>query len=132
MCLCFALPITLATMPKELTHSECRALLCIVCVKKKPCVRPISDDVKQLIETHYQAGLDFINDDRLPNKICGLCRLRLREIESGKRTEKLAVFNYKILHYPPGRRNGMYKGILGTILTRKGMLDTILTRTRVY
>ena len=92
---------------RKLTHDQCRAKLCIVCVKKKDCVRPISEDVKLLIERHYRPGLDHINDDRLPTKICGLCRIRLRETASGKRVHKFEVFDYDLLNYPPERRNGM-------------------------
>ena len=94
-------------MPKPLPHSKCRALLCIICVKKKKCVRPISEKVKLQIEVNYTTGLDFENDDRLPTQICGLCRFDLGEISSGRRVDKLQVFDYKRLNYPPERRNGM-------------------------
>ena len=55
---------SLATMPGALNHFESRAKHCIVCVKKKKCVRPITEEVKQQIETHYKSGLDFEHDDR--------------------------------------------------------------------
>ena len=100
-------------MPGALNHSESRAKHCIVCVKKKKCVRPITEEVKQQIETHYKSGLDFEHDDRLPTKICGLCRHNLRQIASGKRVEKIPVFDYRLLNYPPDRRNGMYFRVIG-------------------
>ena len=95
-------------MPKALNHSKCRALLCLICVEKKKCVRPISEGVKVLIETHYQAGLDYVKDDRLPTKICEQCRQHLRDMSNGKRMDRPKVFNYKLLDFPPERRNGMY------------------------
>ena len=76
-------------------------------------MRPISEDVKQLIEAHHRPGLNHENDERLPTKICTLCRGYLQDIASGKRVEKLPVFDYKLLDYPPERRNGMlFLGIL--------------------
>ena len=84
-------------------------MLCIVCVKKKKSssLQPISDSVQNLIETHYKAGFDFKNDDRLPTQICTLCRGYLRDISSGKRTKEIPVFNYRLLDYPLDKRNGM-------------------------
>ena len=95
-------------MPKALSHAKCRALLCLVCVKKKPGLRPISEEVKQQIETYYRAGLNPLSDDRLPTKICELCRCYLRDISTGKRRRDcLEAFDYERLNYPPERRNGM-------------------------
>ena len=94
-------------MCKALTHTKCRAMLCLICVLKK-AVRPISEVVRQQIKTYHHAGLDHINDDRLPTSICVKCRLHLGQLASGKRVDKLPMFDYKLLDHPPQRRNGMY------------------------
>ena len=94
-------------MPRPLNHLKCRAMLCLVCVKKKS-VRSISPGIQVLIETHYKAGLDPKKDERLPTKICEKCRQHLTEMSNGRRSDRLEVFDYEILNSPPARRNGMY------------------------
>lgn len=58
-----------------------------------------------LIETQHQDGLDPVKDDRLPTKICDQCRKHLMDLSSGKREDKLKVFDYTRLNLPPERRN---------------------------
>ena len=70
-------------------------------------MRPISESVKLQIETHYQSGLDHVKDDRLPTKICEKCRQHLRQLSNGERKDKIPVFDYTLLNFPPERRNGM-------------------------
>ena len=63
-------------MPPPLNHEQCRAKLCILCVKKdqkKRKVGPISAAVRAKIVEHIPA---LVNDDpRLPNGICTSCRV---------------------------------------------------------
>ena len=67
----------------KITHDSARACICKVCVKKKDCVRPITDRYEALISTHYRSDLDP-KDESLPTGICQLCRQALNNIESGK------------------------------------------------
>ena len=68
---------------KPLTHEECRAKLCILCVTKKSDVRPISAAVRAKIVEHIP-GLDFNDDPRLPNGICCNDRKALQNSASSK------------------------------------------------
>ena len=67
-----------ASDKKRLTHDQCRLKVCVLCVKKKPSVRPISSKVRDLIQCHIP-GLNFENDTRLPNAICNNCRGALQD-----------------------------------------------------
>ena len=67
---------------KALTHEECRVKLCILCVKKKPDVRPISAAVRAKV-VELVPGLDY-DDPRLPNGICTNDRKALQKAASSK------------------------------------------------
>ena len=69
-------------MPK-LSHEDCRAKLCILCVKKKKDVGPISAAVRAKIVDHIP-GLDVNDDPRLPNGICTNDRKALQNAASSK------------------------------------------------
>jgi hypothetical protein len=45
------------TMPPSLTHEDCRALVCLICMNKKQNVRPISRPLQLLIDQLYLSGL---------------------------------------------------------------------------
>ena len=66
-----------------LTHDKARAVICKVCVKKKGCVRPVTERYEDLISRHYRSDLDP-KDESLPTGICQLCRQALNNIESGR------------------------------------------------
>ena len=67
----------------KLTHDDCRARVCKVCVKYKKCVRACTEKYEVLIAKHYRTGLDT-KDDSLPTGICGSCSQALNHRELGR------------------------------------------------
>ena len=61
-----------------MTHDQCRQKICLICIKKKACVRPINPATHALINSHISGLENYSFDPRLPNGICASCRQALQ------------------------------------------------------
>lgn len=91
------------------THSECRRHVCLLCFGKTKIMRNITETIQILINKHLMNGYD-INDERLPQVLCGNCHTILHEYSNGLYNRKIDIFDHSKL------------GVGRLITTRSGRL----------
>ena len=82
-------------------HDDYRKCICLLCMGKSKDMREISNEQRHLIDQYIVSGLDKC-DNRLPNALCGSCRLFLYEVKSDPKTDisSLDIFDHSKLNSP--------------------------------
>lgn len=80
------------------THEENRSKICLLCFNKGKVMRLLTKDHYETIENYIIDGFDR-SDNRLPNGICGTCRLTVQECSQGnfKRLQHLNVYDHSLV-----------------------------------
>ena len=81
------IPFSDTTMPKALSHSDCRKLVCGVCLRKEKHNQTISEKVLVLIKKHHYENYS-IEDDHLPTIACMSCVATLKAIDKSPENAK--------------------------------------------
>ena len=84
------------------THEENRSQICLLCFNKSKVMRLLTEDHYETIENYILDGFDR-SDNRLPNAICGTCRLTVQECSQGnfKRLQRLNVYDHSLVGTQP-------------------------------
>ena len=90
-------------MPKKSkrNHSDNRKLVCLLCFQKGSSMTMIANKTLDRVKTYWFENYES-NDERLPNGICGRCRILLEKVEKGvkKSTDLPECIDYNQLHFP--------------------------------
>ena len=84
-----------STRPK-LCHIDHIKRVCLLCFGKTKRMLPLTDDLRQIIDTNFVCGINA-TDDRLPTSICKTCYNAVSDARKGLFKRQISLFDYSVL-----------------------------------